>query len=256
MAPGYKVDEKVENGRRTAHFKTEAPIHNFFSIQSARYAVGEDRWNDVALAVYYHPAHPYNVKRMLGSMKASLDYYSKNFSPYQFRQLRIVEFPAYMNFAQAFPGTIPYSEAAGFIIDVEDPRPDRRHHLRDGARDRSPVVGAPGHRRRHAGPDRAVGNARAVLGDHGHGAHVRGDGDPPLPQGLARRLSAQPRHRHSGRGPAGARGGPGAHPLSEGRSGDVPAQGPDGRGRGQSRAAGTDRTTTRSRDRRIRPRAT
>ena len=124
VAPGYKLDEKVENGRRTAHFKTEAPIHNFFSIQSARYAVGEDRWNDVALSVYYHPAHPYNVKLMLGSMKASLDYYSKNFSPYQFRQLRIVEFPAYMNFAQAFPGTIPYSEAAGFIVDVED-RGDR-----------------------------------------------------------------------------------------------------------------------------------
>ena len=121
VAPGYKVDEKVVNGRRTAHFKTDAPIHNFFSIQSARYAIGEDRWNDVDLAVYYHPDHPYNVKRMLNSMKASLDYFSKNFSPYQFRHLRIVEFPAYMTFAQAFPGTIPYSEAAGFILDSDDP---------------------------------------------------------------------------------------------------------------------------------------
>lgn len=121
IAPGYKLDEKVENGRKTAHFKTEAPIHNFFSIQAARYAVGEDQWNDVKLDVYYHPAHPWNVKRMLDSMKASLDYYSKNFSPYQFRQLRIVEFPSYMNFAQAFPGTIPYSEAAGFITDSDDP---------------------------------------------------------------------------------------------------------------------------------------
>ena len=119
VAPGYKIGEKVENGRRTAHFKTDAPIHNFFSIQAARYAVAEDRWNEVALAVYYHPTHPYNVQRMLGSMKASLDYFSKNFSPYQFRQLRIVEFPAYMNFAQAFPGTIPYSEAAGFIMNSE-----------------------------------------------------------------------------------------------------------------------------------------
>jgi ABC-2 type transport system permease protein len=54
-------------------------------------------------------------------MKASLEYFSENFSPYQFRQLRIVEFPAYMTFAQAFPGTIPYSEAAGFILDSEDP---------------------------------------------------------------------------------------------------------------------------------------
>lgn len=121
IAPGYKLDEKVENGRKTAHFKTEAPIHNFFSIQAARYAIGEDQWNDVKLDVYYHPAHAWNVERMLNSMKASLDYYSKNFSPYQFRQLRIVEFPSYMNFAQAFPGTIPYSEAAGFITDADDP---------------------------------------------------------------------------------------------------------------------------------------
>ncbi|HEV8334675.1 MAG TPA: M1 family aminopeptidase [Steroidobacteraceae bacterium] len=54
-------------------------------------------------------------------MRGKYGYYSKNFSPYQFRQLRIVEFPSYMNFAQAFPGTIPYSEAAGFITDSEDP---------------------------------------------------------------------------------------------------------------------------------------
>jgi ABC-2 type transport system permease protein len=124
LAPGYKVDERVENGRRTARFETEAPIHNFFSIQSARYAVAEDKWNDVELAVYYHPEHEYNVKTMLEASKASIKYFSENFSPFQFRQMRIVEFPAYMNFAQAFPGTVPYSEAAGFIIDIEN-RGDR-----------------------------------------------------------------------------------------------------------------------------------
>ncbi len=117
VAPGQEIDTKVEGGRRVSHFRTEAPIHNFFSIQSARYAVKKDKWNDVNLAVYYHPTHPYNVDRMLTAMKASMDYYSTNFSPYQFNQLRIVEFPAYSTFAQAFPGTIPYSEAAGFILD-------------------------------------------------------------------------------------------------------------------------------------------
>ncbi|HEX7013511.1 MAG TPA: M1 family aminopeptidase [Steroidobacteraceae bacterium] len=121
LAPGSLVETNVEGGRRISRFRTESPIHNFFSIQSARYAVKEDRWNDVKLAVYYHPPHYYNVDRMLRSMKASLDYYSSHFSPYQFRELRVVEFPAYMNFAQAFPGTIPYSEAAGFILNVEDP---------------------------------------------------------------------------------------------------------------------------------------
>lgn len=118
VAPGHQIDTKVENGRRISHFRTEAPIQNFFSIQSARYAVKEDRWNDTSLAVYYHPAHDFNVDRMLTAMKASLEYYATHFSPYQFHQFRIVEFPAYSNFAQAFPGTIPYSEAAGFITDA------------------------------------------------------------------------------------------------------------------------------------------
>lgn len=121
VAPGHQVDTRVEGGRRISHFVSESPIHNFFSIQSAHYAVREDHWNDVALAVYYHPTHTYNVDRMLKAMKASLEYYSTNFSPYQFRQFRIVEFPAYRNFAQAFPGTIPYSEAAGFITDNTHP---------------------------------------------------------------------------------------------------------------------------------------
>jgi len=124
VAPGYRTGETVADGLRKAHFKTEAPIHNFFSIQSARYAVATDKWNDVDLEVYYHPEHEYNVKLMLEATKASIEYFSENFSPFQFRQMRIVEFPAYMNFAQAFPGTVPYSEAAGFIIDIEN-RGDR-----------------------------------------------------------------------------------------------------------------------------------
>lgn len=127
VAPGHQVSTKVEGGRRISHFKTEAPIHNFFSIQSARYAVRLEKWNDVSLAVFYHPPHEYNVDRMLRAMQASLTYYSENFSPYQFHQLRVVEFPAYANFAQAFPGTVPYSEAAGFIFDAT--RPERIDHI-------------------------------------------------------------------------------------------------------------------------------
>jgi ABC-type transport system involved in multi-copper enzyme maturation permease subunit len=120
VAPGHLEESRVVDGRKVWRFKTESPINFFFSIQSARYAVREDTWQDVGLAVYHHPAHDFSVDRMLKAMKASLDYYSTNFSPFQFRQMRIVEFPAYMNFAQAFPGTVPYSEAAGFIIDARD----------------------------------------------------------------------------------------------------------------------------------------
>jgi aminopeptidase N len=54
-------------------------------------------------------------------MKRGLDYYTTHFSPYQFHQLRIVEFPRYAAFAQSLPNTIPFSEALGFIARVESP---------------------------------------------------------------------------------------------------------------------------------------
>jgi aminopeptidase N len=125
IAPGRKIEESEKDGRRTARFVTDAPILHFFSVQSARYAVKTDRValpsGPVDLAVYYHPAHAYNVDRMLAAMKTSLELYSKVFAPYQFNQARILEFPAYATFAQAFANTIPYSEAIGFIVDAHDP---------------------------------------------------------------------------------------------------------------------------------------
>jgi ABC-2 type transport system permease protein len=121
VAPGYRQSESVQDGRRTVHYRSDAPIQNFFSVQSARYEVAKDRWNDVELAVYYDPAHRYNIKRMTTAMKASLDYFTANFSPFQFRQLRVLEFPGYADFAQSFANTIPYSEGIGFIADYRDP---------------------------------------------------------------------------------------------------------------------------------------
>jgi len=123
IAPGYRVSDTTSGGRRTVRYTADSPVLHYFSIQSAEYAVKEDKWRDVDLAVYYHPAHPYNVTRMIKAMKASLDYCSTHFSPYQFRQLRILEFPGYESFAQSFANTVPYSERIGFISNpnkVED----------------------------------------------------------------------------------------------------------------------------------------
>ena len=53
-------------------------------------------------------------------MKASLDYFTAHFSPFQFRQVRILEFPDYASFAQSFANTIPYSEGIGFVADYRD----------------------------------------------------------------------------------------------------------------------------------------
>lgn len=128
LAPGYLQREWQEDGpdgpRRCFAYEMDAKILNFYSFLSARYAVRRDRWNDVAIEIYYHPGHEYNLDRMVDAVKKSLDYFTTNFSPYQHRQVRILEFPRYANFAQAFPNTIPYSESLGFIARVRPDDPD------------------------------------------------------------------------------------------------------------------------------------
>src|SRR3954471_2428505 len=114
------VSESVANGRRTARFVSNVPILNFFSIQSARYAQKHRLYKGIDLAIYYHPAHAFNVDRMLNALQSGLDYYQANFGPYQFDQVRILEFPSYASFAQSFANTIPYSESIGFIADLRD----------------------------------------------------------------------------------------------------------------------------------------
>ncbi|MGA8810038.1 MAG: M1 family aminopeptidase [Thermoanaerobaculia bacterium] len=121
IAPGRRLSDVTRGGRRTARFVSEAPTLLFFSVQSARYAEKHRKHGGIDLAVYYHPAHAWNVDRMLDALAASLDYYQANFGPYQFDYVRIVEFPGYRSFAQAFAGTIPYSESMGFVADFRAP---------------------------------------------------------------------------------------------------------------------------------------
>ncbi|HEX8533223.1 MAG TPA: M1 family aminopeptidase [Allosphingosinicella sp.] len=121
IAPGKKMMDRTANGRRTARFVSDAPILTFFSVQSARYAEKHRRHSGVDLGIYYHPTHAWNVDRMLNALQVGLDYYQANFGPYQFDQARIIEFPAYASFAQAFANTMPYSEAIGFIADASNP---------------------------------------------------------------------------------------------------------------------------------------
>jgi aminopeptidase N len=124
IAPGYLQREWMENCRRHFAYRMDSPILDFFAFQSARYAVRKNRWNDVAIEIYYQPGHEYNLDRMIAATKAGLDYFSEAFGPYQHKQFRIIEFPRYQTFAQSFPNTIPYSEGIGFIARVRDTDPE------------------------------------------------------------------------------------------------------------------------------------
>ncbi|MFT6815825.1 MAG: ABC-2 type transport system permease protein [Sphingobacteriales bacterium] len=120
IAPGSLLKKWEENGRNYYQYKLDHPSQHFISFMSARYEVKTREWNGIDLEVYYDKKHPQNVDMMLDAVERSLEYYTKNFGPYYHKQCRIIEFPRYASFAQAFPGTMPYSEAIGFIINLED----------------------------------------------------------------------------------------------------------------------------------------
>jgi ABC-2 type transport system permease protein len=121
IAPGSPVREWQQNGRRYFEYKLDHPSMDMYCFTSGRYEVAREDWNGIKLEVYYLKEHAWNVPRMMNSMKKSLDYYIKNFGPYEQKEARIVEFPRVANFAQSFPGTMPYSEAAGFIANLNHP---------------------------------------------------------------------------------------------------------------------------------------
>jgi len=120
VTPGTLRRSWTENGRRYFHYRTEEPLSFGMATLSGRYAVREDTWRDVALKIYYHPTHAFNVDRVMRSMKSSLEYFTEQFGPYQFKELRVVEFPRYESFARAHPHTIAFSEGDMFLQRVRE----------------------------------------------------------------------------------------------------------------------------------------
>ena len=126
VAPGYLQREWNDNGRHFFEYSMGSThILDFFAYISARYEMRKETYHgaggDIALEVYYDPAHTYDIDDMLASSRDGLDYYERIYSPFQFKQYRIFEFPRYRTFAQSFPNMIPYSEAIGFIGRVLKP---------------------------------------------------------------------------------------------------------------------------------------
>lgn len=119
IAPGYLQKEWTAGDRRYFHYKMDKKILNFYAFNSGRYEVFRDTQDGINLEIYYHKPHTFNLEYMMEAMKDALTYYEKEYTPYQFSQLRIVEFPA-SGFAQSFANTIPFSENVGFIAHVKE----------------------------------------------------------------------------------------------------------------------------------------
>jgi aminopeptidase N len=121
IAPGALIRQWQQDGRNFYEYKLDHASLNFYSFLSARYQVERRRWNGIDIEIYYLKEHPWNVPKMVNSVEKSLAYYTANYGPYQNKQARIIEFPRLESFAQSFPGTMPYSEAIGFIASIQKP---------------------------------------------------------------------------------------------------------------------------------------
>ncbi len=118
VAPGALLREWYQGGRHYFHYRAEQPILPNLSFCSARYRIARDKWKDVLLEIYYDPKHPFNIPAMMETAKRALEYYSREFAPYQYSYLRILEYARYRTAAQFQPGIIPYSEAIGFVTNL------------------------------------------------------------------------------------------------------------------------------------------
>ncbi|MCJ8269059.1 MAG: ABC transporter permease, partial [Psychrosphaera sp.] len=120
IAPGELEKQWVEGDR--AHFVYRGKRATVFypAVISARFEVKTAKWNDVDIKVYHHARHTYNLDTMIRGVQKSLDVFTTEFGEYPFDHVRIIEFPRFSRFAQSYPGTIPYSEAIGFIARVDN----------------------------------------------------------------------------------------------------------------------------------------
>ncbi|MBU8870215.1 MAG: hypothetical protein KOO60_04985, partial [Gemmatimonadales bacterium] len=120
LAPGDLLKEWSQEGRRFFHYRTPGKILCYAAVMSGKYEVKRDVWGDVGIEVYYHPDHASNIDLIVESVQRSLEYFTREFSPYQFSTVRVIEFPRYEIFAEAFPGFIPLSEGYGFIAKYDE----------------------------------------------------------------------------------------------------------------------------------------
>ncbi|MCF0056252.1 M1 family aminopeptidase [Dyadobacter sp. CY356] len=126
IAPGYLQKSWEEKGRKYFYYIQDSPIQLFESVISARYEVLReplklDNGKTVNIEIFYDKHHPYNLNRFKAAYVDGLKYFSDVYGPFQFRQMRLMEFPRYAGFAQSFANTVPYSEAFGWVADFKSP---------------------------------------------------------------------------------------------------------------------------------------
>ena len=107
---GTMTADTVNDGRRTVVWESDQPV-KFFNVVAGRWQV--ERGDGTA--VYYHPAHPYNIREIRESLDAARRYFSEWFHPFPWKELKLSEFANLAGYAQGFPTNITFSEGVGFL---------------------------------------------------------------------------------------------------------------------------------------------
>lgn len=125
IAPGYVNKTWKKDGRIYYHFVQDQPILDFYTFVSADFEVRTEKimaaGKPVNLEVYYHKGHDYNIDRILAAYSDGIKLFSEWYGPFQFRQMRAIEFPNYAGFAQSFTNTVPITEGGGWLSDFSNP---------------------------------------------------------------------------------------------------------------------------------------
>ena len=96
--------EWQQDGRRYFEYKLDHPSLNFFTFMSGRYEVAREEWNGIKLEVYYLKEQPWNVPRMMNSMKKSLLITSRTSGRISTRKRASSSFPGWPALPRHFPG--------------------------------------------------------------------------------------------------------------------------------------------------------
>jgi ABC-2 type transport system permease protein len=128
VAPGALRRTWTEGERRYFHYATDGPIGGEWAFFSAAYAVHEARWKDpagagpaVVIRIFHHPGHTAHLDRMVRSIQASLDYYTRQFGPYRYSHLSVVERPGNGTGIHAEASMLSYAEGFSTWNPKDDP---------------------------------------------------------------------------------------------------------------------------------------
>ncbi|MEX2366135.1 MAG: hypothetical protein WD601_05980, partial [Pseudohongiellaceae bacterium] len=119
VTAGRLVNQWTEEGRSYFQYKTDQPIYPVVPFFSAEYAVQRQTWTDptaanpdpIEIEIYYHPSHAHQLDIMLAALQDGLAYYGQSFGPYQYQQLRVMEYPLYRNNSRSLPTIMAHSES-------------------------------------------------------------------------------------------------------------------------------------------------